>query len=50
MEAMVPWEMLLALIEPVYHKPSGKAGRPPILLEVMLRIHLLQQWFTLSDP
>ena len=22
----------------------------PISLEVMLRIHLLQQWFTLSDP
>ena len=50
MEATVPWEAFLALIEPVYHKPSRKGGRPPIPLEVMLRIHLLQQWFTLSDP
>jgi IS5 family transposase len=49
MEITVPWEAFLALIEPVYHKPSSKGGRPPIPLEVMLRIHLLQQWFTLSD-
>ena len=50
MEITVPWEAFLALIEPVCHKPSSKGGRPPIPLEVMLRIHLLQQWFTLSDP
>jgi len=50
MEITVPWEAFLALIKPVYHKPSSKGGRPPIPLEVMLRIHLLQQWFTLSDP
>jgi IS5 family transposase len=50
MEITVPWEAFLALIEPVYHKPSSKGGRPPLPLEVMLRIHLLQQWFTLSDP
>jgi IS5 family transposase len=50
MEATVPWEALLALIEPVDHKPSSKGGLPPIPLAVMLRIHLLQQWFTLSDP
>ena len=34
----------------MYHKPSSKGGCPPIPLEVMLRIHLLQHWFTLSDP
>jgi IS5 family transposase len=50
MEATVPWDAFLALISPVYHKPSAKGGRPPFSLEVMLRIHLLQQWFTLSDP
>jgi transposase, IS5 family len=50
MEITVPWEAFLALIKPVYHKPSSKRGRPPIPLDVMLRIHLLQQWFTLSDP
>jgi IS5 family transposase len=50
MEITVPWKAFLALIEPVYQKPSSKGGRPPIPLEVMLWIHLLQQWFTLSDP
>ncbi|NQV09820.1 MAG: IS5 family transposase [Cyanobacteria bacterium] len=50
MEATVPWDSFLALIQPVYYKPTGKGGRPPCPLEVMLRIHLLQQWFTLSDP
>ena len=50
MEATVPWDAFLALISPVYHRPSTKGGRPPFPLEVMLRIHLLQQWFTLSDP
>ena len=50
MEATVPWDAFLELIAPVYHKPSAKGGRPPFPLEVMLRIHLLQQWFTLSDP
>ena len=50
MEATLPWDSLLALIQPVYYKPTAKGGRPPFSLEVMLRIHLLQQWFTLSDP
>ncbi|QPN59138.1 IS5 family transposase [Synechococcus sp. CBW1002] len=50
MEATVPWDAFLALISPVYHRPSAKGGRPPFPLVVMLRIHLLQQWFTLSDP
>src|SRR5688572_27119576 len=49
MNQVVPWEKLTALIEPVY--PSGEgAGRPPIGLERMLRIHFLQHWFNLSDP
>jgi hypothetical protein len=39
----------LALIEPMYQKPSSKGGLPPIPFDVMLLIHLLQQWFTLSD-
>jgi len=50
MEATVPWDSFLALIQPVYYKPTAKGGRPPFSLEVMLRIHLLQQWFTLSNP
>ena len=51
MEITVPWEAFLALIKPVYHKPSSNGSRPPIPFEVMLRIHrLMQQWFTFSDP
>jgi IS5 family transposase len=50
MEATIPWDDFHELIRPVYHQRSAKGDRPPFPLEVMLRIHLLQQWFTLSDP
>jgi IS5 family transposase len=48
MEQVVPWAALVALIAPYY--PQGRTGRPPFSLETMLRIHFMQQWFTLSDP
>ena len=50
MEAVVPWAVLIDLIEPHYPKASKKGGRPPYPLATMLRIHLLQQWYSLSDP
>jgi transposase, IS5 family len=50
MEVVVPWQALIALIEPHYPKASKKGGRPPYPLGTMLRIHLLQQWYSLSDP
>ena len=50
MEAVVPWSALIDLIEPHYPKTSKKGGRPPYPLATMLRIHLLQQWYDLSDP
>ena len=50
MESVVPSAALLALIEPHYPKASKKGGRPPYPLAMMLRIHLLQQWYSLSDP
>ena len=50
MEAVVPWDALIALIEPIYPKTGKKGGRPPYPLATMLRIHLLQQWYSLSDP
>ena len=50
MEAVVPWQALIDLIEPHYPKASKKGGRPPYPLATMLRIHLLQQWYPLSDP
>lgn len=48
MERVVPWAELVARIAPYY--PEGKTGGPPFSLETMLRVHFMQQWFTLSDP
>jgi IS5 family transposase len=49
MDQIMPLAELAAVIEPFY--PAGKgAGRPPIGIERMLRIHFLQHWFNLSDP
>ena len=50
MDAVVPWHALIDLIELHYPKENKKGGRPPCLLETMLRIHLLQHWYSLSDP
>jgi IS5 family transposase len=47
MERAVPWTALLALIAPL--SPRKRTGRPPFALEAMLRIHFLQQWFSVSD-
>lgn len=48
MDRVVPWADLVDLIAPYY--PEGKNGRPPFALETMLRVHFMQQWFSLSDP
>ena len=48
MNQVVPWQSLLKLIEPLY--PVAGRGRHPYPLETMLRIHLMQNWFGLSDP
>ena len=49
MEQVIAWTDLTEAIEPYYPKPDG-AGRRPIGIERMLRIHFLQHWFELSDP
>jgi IS5 family transposase len=48
MERVVPWVALVELVAP--YAPEGKKGRPPFPVETMLRVHFMQQWFTLSDP
>jgi IS5 family transposase len=48
MERVVPWAALVQLVAP--HAPEGRKGRPPFSVETMLRVHFMQQWFTLSDP
>ena len=47
MEALLPWAMMLEVIEPVY--PKAGNGRRPYPLDTMLRIHCMQQWYSLSD-
>jgi hypothetical protein len=49
MEQVVPWDALLAVVEPFYPK-SGQPGGQPMPLSMMLRIHCLQREFDLSDP
>jgi IS5 family transposase len=48
MEQVVPWDSLLGLIEPFY--PVAGRGRHPYPIATMLRVHLMQNWFSLSDP
>jgi IS5 family transposase len=47
MDATIPWASWVGLIEPFYY--SGKRGRKPKPVETMLRMYLLQVWFSLSD-
>jgi IS5 family transposase len=44
----VPWSRLIAEIEPFY-PTSGRRGRPPIGVERMLRMYVIQQILGLSD-
>lgn len=48
MDRVMPWVELESLIEP--HYPKEGNGRPPLGLNIMLRIYFLQHWFNLSDP
>ena len=48
MEQVVPWAALERLIAPVY--PEAGNGRRPYPLATMLRVYLMQNWFSLSDP
>jgi IS5 family transposase len=47
MERVVPWARLVERLQPLY--PTGARGRPPIGLERMLRLYLVQQWYGLAD-
>ena len=48
MDRVVLWSDLVAQFAPFM--PEGERGRPPFPVESLLRIHFMQQWFTLSDP
>jgi IS5 family transposase len=48
MDRVMPWADLVAVVSP--YTRESKTGRPPFAVLTMLRIHFMQQWFTLSDP
>ena len=50
MNATIPWATWVGLIEPFYFvDAAGKRGRKAKPVETMLRMYLLQAWFSLSD-
>ncbi len=50
MDETIPWAAWLAVIEPFYFQDKlGKKGRKAKPVETMLRMYLLQVWFSLSD-
>ena len=48
MESLVPWEKLEGRIRPHYFQSAR--GRRPYSLSVMLRVHIVQLCYNLSDP
>jgi IS5 family transposase len=50
MDATIPWVAWTGLVEPFYFQDRpGKTGRRAKPIETMLRMYLLQVWFSLSD-
>ncbi len=50
MDATIPWAVWVGLIEPHYYTDAkGKPGRKAKPIATMLRMYLLQVWFSLSD-
>ena len=47
MDEVIPWTAWVGLIEPHYYR--SERGRKPKAIETMLRMYLLQLWFSLSD-
>lgn len=48
MNRVIPWKKMCNIIRPYYEGQT--TGRPAKDLEMMLKIHCLQQWYNLSDP
>lgn len=46
-EHIIPWDKWIAIIEPCYYK--GERGNKPYELELMLRLYVLQNLYSLSD-
>jgi hypothetical protein len=48
LDSLIPWQKLESRIEPHYFR--GERGRRPYPLSVMLRVHMVQLCYNLSDP
>ena len=48
MDEIIVWDEWVGLIKPFYYERGGR-GRPARELETMLRMYLLQVWYSLSD-
>lgn len=47
MEKIIPLKEWCRIIEPYYYERGN--GRPPIRIEIILKMYLVSQWFNLSD-
>lgn len=47
MDEIIPWDEIVALIEPIYYQNTR--GRKAIPIETMFRMYLLQVWYNLAD-
>ena len=50
MQAVVPWQALISLIEPHYPRQETRVDALPPRRPLLLRIHLQQQLLCLNDP
>ena len=47
LDAILDWDRLAAVVADLYAAPEGRPSYPPLL---MVKVLLLQQWYTASDP
>ena len=47
MDLLIPWQDWVSIIDPIYYE--GKVGQKPYPIELMLRIHILQNFYDLAD-
>jgi IS5 family transposase len=53
MERVIPWDEIISILSPYYYGDNGRRkhrGRKRIDLNKILRMYLIQNWFSLSDP
>ena len=49
LDQTIPWQQLATPIRDTYDNDGAQGGRPNVAVVVMLKIVMLQKWFSLSD-